>query len=290
VYEHTYPFLLEQRLKAWRRDIDWQVWNAAVPGYNTSQELAQLLEIGPRFNPDLVVVGFYENDLTGNEPLLQPTRTKRATTAMAAVARRHIWSLEFYRRMYLTVLWRLKMPDTYQRRLQELARADASAEGDVTAREEQGLTPYDVLTDAELSETRCAVRCAGEDVIAEMQRDPTYGQWLASIRSLQALQREGRYHIVFFLNVVPRPSQAGDFFYDGTTKVVNAFLLHTLGETTPAVSCHDAFLHVRPSQMPGAEGHSIGNANLIKADVLFAYLRDHVLAIALRGSHAPLAQ
>src|SRR5437762_1517095 len=42
VYEQTYPYLLEQRLRAWRPDVDWQVWNAAVPGYNTSQELAQL--------------------------------------------------------------------------------------------------------------------------------------------------------------------------------------------------------------------------------------------------------
>ena len=32
-------------LKAWRGDIGWQVWNAAVPGYNTSQELAHLIEV-----------------------------------------------------------------------------------------------------------------------------------------------------------------------------------------------------------------------------------------------------
>ena len=66
VYEHTYPFLLEQRLKAWRPDVDWQVWNAAVPGYNTSQELAHLLEVGDRFQPDLVIVGFFDNDLIDN--------------------------------------------------------------------------------------------------------------------------------------------------------------------------------------------------------------------------------
>ena len=31
--------IVEQKLKAWRPDVDWQVWNLAVPGYNTSQEL-----------------------------------------------------------------------------------------------------------------------------------------------------------------------------------------------------------------------------------------------------------
>jgi len=277
VYEHTYPFLLEQRLKAWRPDIGWQVWNAAVPGYNTSQELAQLLEVGPRFNPDLVVVGFYENDLLDNERA-RPTGTARAATALAAFARRHIWSLEFYRRIYSTVAWRLRSPDAYRGRLEMLARSDAAIEADASHAPEQQLGPYDRLTDDELDDTRCPpARCAGDSVIAEIEHDPGYASWLAAVRELQALHRAGRYRIVFFLNVVPRRSQVGDFFYDADTKTLNAFLLRTLGDGTPAVSCHDAFLHVRPSQMPGAESHSLGNANVVKADVLFAFLRDRVL-------------
>ena len=44
----------------------------------------------------------------------------------------------------------------------------------------------------------------------------------------------------------------------------------------PAVSSHDA-LHDRPSQMPGAFEHSAGNANVVKAAVLFGFLRDRVL-------------
>src|SRR5206468_9067960 len=78
VYEHTYPYLLEQRLHQWQPNVDWQVWNAAVPGYNTSQELAQLIEVGDRFKPDLVVVGFYGNDLSDNRPLRNAGRWERA--------------------------------------------------------------------------------------------------------------------------------------------------------------------------------------------------------------------
>jgi hypothetical protein len=51
-----------------------------------------------------------------------------------------------------------------------------------------------------------------------------------------------------------------------------------MSDGTPAVSVHDALLHVRPSQMPAINGHSIGNSNVVKADVLFEYLRDHVLS------------
>src|SRR5262249_896934 len=45
VYEHTYPYLVEQRLKSWRADVDWQVWDAAVARFNTPPGLAQLLQV-----------------------------------------------------------------------------------------------------------------------------------------------------------------------------------------------------------------------------------------------------
>ena len=40
---------------------------------------------------------------------------------------------------------------------------------------------------------------------------------------------------------------------------------------------YDAFRRVRPSQMPDAGGHAIGNANVVKAEALFAFLRDVLL-------------
>ena len=63
-------------------------------------------------------------------------------------------------------------------------------------------------------------------------------------------------------------------------------LLHTTMsymETMAAsvVSAFAAFLPPRPSQMPNAGGHSLGNANLVKASVLSAYLRGSVLPTLL---------
>src|SRR6185369_9958183 len=101
------PAILERRLRDWRADVDWQVWNAAVPGYNTSQELAQLLEVGPAFKPDLVIVGFYENDLTDNYVVSQPGFVARAWSGVLSFGKRHVYSLEFYKRAYLTARWKL---------------------------------------------------------------------------------------------------------------------------------------------------------------------------------------
>src|SRR5262249_45066251 len=120
VYEHTYPYLTEQMLRRWRPDVDWQVWNAGVPGYNTSQELAQLLDVGLRFQPDLVVVGFYENDVIANAPLRTPSLPERTWATLLSAARRHIYSLELYKRMYLTLVWRASASDAYRRRLEHL--------------------------------------------------------------------------------------------------------------------------------------------------------------------------
>ncbi|PYQ71780.1 MAG: hypothetical protein DMG01_25205, partial [Acidobacteria bacterium] len=115
VYETTYPYLLEQRLKRWRPDVDWQVWNAAVPGYNTSQELAHLLEVGDRFHPDLVVVGFFENDLIDNHPVRRPGHVHSIAARVLSAARRHLYSLELYKKMYLTARWRLSGSNEYRR-------------------------------------------------------------------------------------------------------------------------------------------------------------------------------
>ena len=89
--ETTYPFLLEQRLKAWRPDVNWEVWNLGVPGYNTRQELAYLEAVGQRYAPDLVVVGFYPNDYPNNEPIPEPSASRRAGSAAQRFMQRNLY-------------------------------------------------------------------------------------------------------------------------------------------------------------------------------------------------------
>ena len=90
VFETTYPYLLEQRLKAWNPSIDWQVWNLGVPGYNTRQELRYLQEVGPSFQPDLVIVGFFPNDFDGNDTLPAPTLARRLSSGAQRLMQRHL--------------------------------------------------------------------------------------------------------------------------------------------------------------------------------------------------------
>lgn len=283
VYGTTYPYLLEQRLRVWKPDVDWQVWNAAVPGYNTSQELAQLLELGPRFQPDLVVVGFFENDIVDNTPFARPTVARRALSAAESFLQRHVYSLELYKRIYYEAAWRLSASDEYRRRVQHLGADDAetAAAADATTRRGQTLTRFDWLTDEQVRAVRCVYGMrADAAVVRAIESSPGYAVWRDAVHRFAELEAAHRYRIVFFLNVVPPTCQDGDVFYDAT-RLVNRFYTQVFSEAAPTVSVHDAFLHVRPSQMPNASGHAFGNSNVVKSDVLFSFLRDRVLAEAL---------
>ena len=277
---HAYPELLEARLKTWRPEVDWQVWNAGVPGYNTSQELAHLLEVGRAFQPDLVIVGFFENDLTDNQPPQTPGAVRRLATRMLSLARRHLYSLELYKKVYLSVEWRLSGGSEYRRRLEHLDTEESvlAASSDTAAGPEQQLTRFDRLSDDEVARVNCVYGMKpNAGLIPAMEHGPGYAEWLNAVRAFQQLNRSGQYRILFFVNDVPPICPDGDVFYDGGSSAIDAFYLRILGEDTPAVSCYNAFLHVRPSQMPNASAHAIGNANVVKADVLFDYLVRRVL-------------
>jgi lysophospholipase L1-like esterase len=81
-FEDLYVQQLE-RLLAADGGSPVQVVNAGVAGYNTRQELIYLLADGLSLGPDLVTVGFYWNDLVGNEPAL-PDLARTARVADAA--------------------------------------------------------------------------------------------------------------------------------------------------------------------------------------------------------------
>ena len=289
VYEHTYPYLLEQQLRRWRPEVDWQVWNAAVPGYNTSQELAQLLEVGPRFNPDLVVIGFFDNDIMDNFPVERPGRLALFSARVASVLRRHVYSIELYKRIYLTLQWKLSASDEYRKRLEHIATEESLLVdvGHVAELKQQQLTPYERLTDEEIAGNGCPDgQKTNPQLIVDMQKDPGWPDFVRAVRELQRLHRNGTYRILFFLNLIPPVCPDGDFFYDGGSNQLNDFLLKVLGQGSWAFSVHDAFLHRRPSQMPYATAHAIGNSNLTKAEALFGYLSDRLLPAIDRSRFA----
>lgn len=60
--EETWPARLEELLNQ-RLPTRFQVFNAGVPGYTIVDQLGYLLDKGLKLEPDLVVIGFYTNDI-----------------------------------------------------------------------------------------------------------------------------------------------------------------------------------------------------------------------------------
>lgn len=78
-YANTYGPHLESLLTE-RLGAPTAVWNAAVPGYNTTQEAIALSWAGPLVKPDLIIVEVCMNDYL-TAPDLTPGGTLDATTA-----------------------------------------------------------------------------------------------------------------------------------------------------------------------------------------------------------------
>ncbi|HYE87123.1 MAG TPA: GDSL-type esterase/lipase family protein [Vicinamibacterales bacterium] len=273
--ETTYPYLLEQRLKQWRPDIDWQVWNLGVPGYNTAQELKYLQRVGPRYRPDLVIIGFFENDLVDNDVSTDATFRRRVVSAVQGSMQRWLYSYEWYKRVALTVRWQwlTRAPD--RGRLEALAAEESL----IARRSDASMDALRQLTGVERFEAPYACK----DIDRNPNRDrlathlnadsPSIAVWKRSVAELQRLHREGAYRIAFFINMAP--NECDDRFVDGGAFDDEAQLMAILGQGTPVGSSMRAYLPYRPSQMPGASGHSMGNANRVKADALFEFLTSH---------------
>lgn len=290
LYETTYPYLLEQRLKAWRPDVSWEVWNLGVPGYNTRQELDYLRAVRARFAPDLVVVGFFVNDFTGNEPVPAPSFRTRATSVLQRFMQRRLYSYEFYKRTYLTMRWKVLTDPAGGQRVEHLATEQAllapAANTEVPGA--QQLTDVEHFDDEQVARFVCTgVPGIDPRTVEEWRarvRDPSsdLAPWVDALRGLQAESRHGSFPIVVFVNLAPDICQGEDRFYDGGMLGFDDALLEVVNGYLPAVSSARAFLHYRPSQMPAASAHAFGNANRVKADALFTFLRDRLHAAAPR--------
>jgi lysophospholipase L1-like esterase len=281
----TYPFLLEQRLKKWRPDVGWQVWNLGVPGYNTSQELEVLKQVAPRYQPDLVIVGFYENDLSGNELPRPPSLTRRLGSAIQRTMQRRLYSYELYKKIALTIRWQWLAHSPDRGRIEGLAAEEAllNLPADRSGVAAQRLTAVDTVTDVNTFSCLEADRSTTRDRLTDhlAAQSAEMDAWRQAVASFQQINRDGPYRVVFFINMAPNECPGVDHYYDGGAVEDEDALRKILGKGAPVTGSVRAFLRYRPSQMPGASGHSIGNANRVKADALFEFLASGVLPQAL---------
>jgi lysophospholipase L1-like esterase len=62
--DQTVPFHLQARLKGLDAGVEWTAVNGGLRGYSTAQELALLEQLYPQIQPDVVVLCWFDNDLS----------------------------------------------------------------------------------------------------------------------------------------------------------------------------------------------------------------------------------
>lgn len=170
-FEDLWSERLERRLAAAAPDERFQVINAAVAGYNTRQELIQYLTLGAALEPDLVVLGFYWNDLVGNdEPLpdLQETERIEAGAELAALTQpRHVIPTPIRNALRESVLLYLVVTGAkgVAARLDPPQDAPSVVQRALLSGDEETLAPYWEATAARLRELAEAARQRGTPVI-----------------------------------------------------------------------------------------------------------------------------
>jgi hypothetical protein len=176
--------------------------------------------------------------------------------------------------MAYTAAWRLSGSESSRLRFEHMeSEEQATIQLDTLAESaQQDLTPFDLFTEAEAAARPCPNgRTPIPADIAELEARPDWPAFVDAVRRFHALHREGKYRIVFFLSVIPPDCPGGDFFYDGLA-YEHPYLFKLFSAGAPTVSTYPVFLRAKPSQMPLAQGHAIGNANQLKADTLLEFL------------------
>jgi len=70
VFENTWGYYLENNLKV--NGINAEVLNLGVPGYGIDQAYLRWKQLGDKFSPDIVILGFFADDITRNVNLIRP--------------------------------------------------------------------------------------------------------------------------------------------------------------------------------------------------------------------------
>lgn len=103
----TFPARLEEQLNG-RLETRVQVLNAGVPGYTIADEMDYLNEKGLALKPDLVILGFYTNDIFDFYPIMREYFSRPVMLGFASPPARPPSALQVFLRDNLALynLWR----------------------------------------------------------------------------------------------------------------------------------------------------------------------------------------
>jgi len=125
--DDTYLRVLERELNAASSDKEYEVLNFALPGIDTQKELEILEERALKYEPDIVIVGFYLNDLDSLDPAVG--RYKRIGLPVVGFWLDSVSYFYYFlesrtNRIFLSLGWK----ETYEEYLMRMLQSEVSKE------------------------------------------------------------------------------------------------------------------------------------------------------------------
>jgi hypothetical protein len=265
-FEETWPYLFQKRLEEWKPETNWQVWNMGVPSYEMDAELKTLEEDGPKYKPDLVIVGFYENDLYA------PKNSQKSVwlTNLKNMFRRNFYLYYPIRHAFHV------LTNRYVGNLTPGVHFQKS----YLFKPKVVPPPFDSSTFIPKHNLENSLRPPKTTRVFKPKKSPTSID--NPVVQFQKYHNEGTYNIMFFINIAPDHDKEWEYerfigptrpyYYDGVQNEMNNWFLEVMGKGTPVLSSYNAFWNYSPSEVPGAWHHSLGAANLVKSDILFNFI------------------
>ena len=270
--ETTYPYQLEGMLKSWEPKVDWQVWNGGVPGYDAVTELRTLEEIGPIYNPDLVIVGTYQNDLYSRDFDYRKNSEASWLFKFRSLLIEHTYIYHQIKRMI-----NVDMSSSIKNKF--IFTAFGGRE------REKALFTKSLSTPDDVSKFKLKHQTINRKLAAipEYSWHPMENGGASEIQyqsfekanlELQNLHNSGKWDILFFLNIAPDISEDGTSFINGEQNSINQYMLDILSKGgVPVISSYEAFWSYSPYEVPEAGAHALGAANKVKASILLDHLK-----------------
>ena len=275
--EETWSYQLENMLKSWEPNVDWQVWNGGVPGYDAVTELRTLKAIGPIYNPDLVIIGTFENDVISRD---FNYRENAEATWMYRLRSFFIRNTYLYHQVKRIL--NVDMGTSINSKFIFSAFGSRKREELLLGKGET--KPVDVskfkLKHQTVNRKSAAIpeseyHPSKNGILGAPPTDEGYKSFEKANVELQNFHKSGRWDILFFINIAPDISSDGKEFVNGLRNGMNQYFLDLLGKDgVPVVSSYDAFWSYSPTEVPGAGSHSLANANKVKASILLDHLKN----------------
>lgn len=194
-FEDTWPELLERCLERAHAGRPVRTINAGVGGYDTRQELIWFLAEGRALEPDVVVIGFFWNDLLRNEPPLPDVATTPRLLPDARefpiiVPRGPEWLKAGIKQSF--VLYRLaRMLEEARQERRDADREDQRVMRALLEGDAELLRPYWDVTALRLRELADAVRATGVPAVlavfpmeAQLVADRPRMVWIERLRAI----------------------------------------------------------------------------------------------------------